>query len=65
MKKIPKPSRHDNVERVDNLIVNLAKSLNEIIEVNKKNVAETNVVIDKLPRMLVEIQKRGLIINKL
>lgn len=54
-----------NVKKIDSLVENLAKSLEEIIEVNKKNVAETNVVLDKLPRMLVEIQKRGLIKNKL
>ena len=50
-----------NQEKIDLLVKNLAESLELIIEVNQKNVAETNIVIDKLPRMLVEIQKKGLI----
>jgi chromosome segregation ATPase len=55
----------NNIIIIDDLVKKLATSLEEIIEVNKKNVSETNVVIDKLPRMLVEIQKRGLINKKL
>lgn len=54
----------DNAKSIDGLVLNLAKSLEEIIEVNKKNVFETNVVIEKLPAMLVEAQKHGLIKNK-
>ena len=55
----------DNVAKIDLLVSNLEKSLEEIIAVNKKNVFETNIVIDKLPRMLVEAQKHGLIKNKI
>jgi predicted nucleic acid-binding Zn-ribbon protein len=55
----------DNERDINSLVSNLKSSLEEIIEVNKKNVFETNVVIDKLPRMLVEIQKKGLISKKL
>lgn len=55
----------DNTKKIDDLVVGLAKSLNEIIEVNKKNVFETNTVIEKLPSMLVEVQKRGLIKHKI
>ncbi len=51
----------NNVTIVEDLVANLAKSLQEIIDVNKKNVFETNLVVDKLPRMLVELQKHGLI----
>ncbi|MCK5020308.1 MAG: hypothetical protein KAS32_24935 [Candidatus Peribacteraceae bacterium] len=50
-----------NTEKIDSLVSNLATSLEEIIDVNKKNVSETNVVLDKLPTMLMELQKRGLI----
>ena len=51
----------DNVVRIDSLVNKLAVSLEEIIEVNRKNVFETNVVIEKLPAMLMEAQKHGLI----
>jgi chromosome segregation ATPase len=53
-----------NTEKIDSLVINLAKSLEEIIAVNRKNVFETNVVIEKLPAMLVEAQKHGLIKHK-
>ena len=54
-----------NTAKIDLLVENLAKSLEEIIEVNKKNVKETNLVIEKVPAMIMEAQKRGLIKNKL
>ena len=54
-----------NQERIDLLVHNLAKSLEEIIEVNRKNVFETNIVIDKVPKMIMEAQKHGLIKNKI
>lgn len=54
-----------NVKIVDELVNNLKNSLEEIVEINKKNVFETNVVIEKLPKMLVEAQKHGLIKNKI
>jgi chromosome segregation ATPase len=50
-----------NKNRIDALVAELAKSLDEIVAVNKKNVFETNVVIEKLPVMLMEAQKHGLI----
>ena len=55
---------NSNAEKIDLLVANLAMSLEEIIEVNRKNVFETNVVIEKLPAMLMEAQKHGLIKNK-
>ena len=55
----------NNVTLVEDLVSKLAKSLEEIVAVNKKNVFETNVVIEKLPAMLVEAQKHGLIKNKI
>lgn len=55
----------DNASRIDLLVNNLASSLEEIIEVNKRNVFETNIVIQKLPAMIMEAQKRGLIKNKI
>jgi predicted nucleic acid-binding Zn-ribbon protein len=54
-----------NIAKIDNLVISLGKGLEEIIEVNKKNVFETNVVIEKLPKMLVELQKHGLVKNKI
>ena len=53
-----------NATRIDLLVSNLAASIEEIIEVNRKNVFETNVVIEKLPAMLMEAQKHGLIKHK-
>jgi hypothetical protein len=53
-----------NINKIDLLVANLATSLEEIININRKNVFETNVVIEKLPAMLMEAQKHGLIKNK-
>ena len=50
-----------NTDKINLFVSNLAKSLEEIIAVNKKNVLETNVVIDKLPAMMLELQKAGLL----
>lgn len=55
----------ENVKKIDELVIGLAKSLEEIINVNKKNVFETNMVIEKLPKMLMEAQRHGLIKNKI
>ena len=54
-----------NEKKISDIVDKLGISLEEIIEVNRKNVLETNTVLDKLPRMLVELQKRKLIIEKL
>ena len=50
-----------NSDKIDLLVNNLATSLEEIIDVNKKNVLETNIVIEKLPAMMLELQKAGLL----
>lgn len=50
-----------NTDKINSLVSNLAISLEDIIAVNRKNVQETNVVIEKLPAMLIELQKRNLI----
>jgi predicted nucleic acid-binding Zn-ribbon protein len=55
----------DNARDINMIVADLKKSLEEIIAVNKKNVFETNLVIEKLPAMLVEAQKHGLIKNKI
>jgi chromosome segregation ATPase len=55
----------ENSNRINKLVNDLAASLEEIIAVNKKNVFETNVVIEKLPAMIMEAQKHGLIKNKI
>ena len=55
----------DNARDINMIVTDLKKSLEEIVAVNKKNVFETNLVIEKLPAMLVEAQKHGLIKNKI
>jgi len=50
-----------NVSVVNSLMESLKLSSKELIDINIKNVKEANVVIDKLPRMVVELQKHGLI----
>jgi predicted nucleic acid-binding Zn-ribbon protein len=55
----------DNARDINMIVADLKKSLEEIVAVNKKNVFETNLVIEKLPAMLVEAQKHGLIKNKI
>jgi len=54
-----------NKDRINSLVDSLATSIEEIIEVNRKNVFETNIVIDKVPKMIMEAQKHGLIKNKI
>jgi len=54
-----------NIKKIDKLVTGVSDSLEEIIEVNRKNVFETNVVIDKVPKMIMEAQKHGLIKNKI
>ena len=51
----------ENERVVSNLVSNLKSDLGKLIEVNQKNVFETNIVINKLPKMLMEAQKHGLI----
>ena len=48
----------ENTDKINLLVSNLATSLEKIIEVNTKNVTETNVVIEKLPVILLELQKK-------
>jgi len=62
--KVTKISK-ENSDNIDLLVSNLSKSLEEIIEVNRKNVRETSIVIDKVPKMIMECQKHGLIKNKI
>ena len=55
----------ENIKKIDDLVTGVSDSLEEIIEVNRKNVFETNIVIDKVPKMIMEAQKHGLIKNKI
>jgi len=55
----------ENVRKVEALVSSLSKSIEEIIAVNKKNVLETNIVIEKVPKMIMEAQKHGLIKNRI
>ena len=54
-----------NTTKINSLVADLAVGLEEIIAVNRKNVLETNIVIDKVPAMIMECQKKGLINNKI
>jgi len=54
----------DNTVKINALVTNLGASLEEMVKVNQKNVKETNIVIEKMPAMLMEVQKHGLIKNK-
>jgi len=50
---------------IDGLVESVKKSSQEIIDLNEKNVAATNDVLNKLPAMLMELQKNKLIKNKI
>ena len=54
-----------NITKIESLVEWLTKTLEEMVDVNRKNVAETNLVLDKLPKMLIELQKVKLIRNKI
>jgi chromosome segregation ATPase len=54
-----------NSHEITNIVSDLKISLKDLIDINQKNVTETNQVLDKLPRMLVELQKTKLIKNKI
>lgn len=49
----------------NSLIETLKKSVEDLIDVTQRNVNETNVVLNKLPAMLVELQKAKLIRHKI
>jgi chromosome segregation ATPase len=50
---------------IEELVETLKKSTAEVVAVNQKNVSETNLVLEKLPAMLVELQKVKLIRHKI
>lgn len=58
-------SNIENERFIKGLVSELKVTLTELIDINKKNVSETNLVVDKLPKMLVELQKAKLIKNKI
>lgn len=55
---------HHNEDEISRIVANLKTTLSEVVDVNQKNVTATNQVLTELPRMLVELQKHGLIKNK-
>jgi chromosome segregation ATPase len=55
----------ENERDINSLVSELKASLKDLVDINQKNVTETNQVLDKLPRMLVELQKTKLIRNKI
>jgi chromosome segregation ATPase len=52
-------------KQLQNALTAVLQSSKEIIDINSKNVTETNIVLDKLPKMLIELQKARLIRHKL
>jgi len=54
-----------NEDEISRIVSNLKASLKGLVDINQKNVTETNQVLDKLPRMLVELQRTKLIRNKI
>jgi len=55
----------DNETIINGLVENLKKSIQDMIDVNEKNVKEAGIILYKLPRMMMELQKSKLIINKI
>lgn len=51
----------DNKLVIEGLMESMKKSSQEVVDLNNKNVKATNFVIEKVPAMLVELQKRNLI----
>ena len=56
---------HQNEDEINILVSNLKNSLKDIVDTNQKNVTATNQVLDKLPKMLMELQKADLIKYKI
>lgn len=54
-----------NSNSIESTISNLKSSIQKIIDANNENVASTNLVLDKLPKMLIELQRVNLIRNKI
>ena len=54
-----------NLVAISQLFDEIKTSSQEIIDVNQQNVTATNLVLDKLPAMLVELQRVKLIRNKI
>lgn len=50
---------------ITSLLTIVKKGCEEIVEVNQKNVKETNLVLEKLPAMIVELQKKKLIRHRI
>lgn len=47
----------ENVTMIQNCLLAVEKSTGEIVEINRKNVAETMIVIEKLPRAILEYRR--------
>ena len=54
-----------NANEIERLVSTLKASLKDLVDVNQKNVTATNQVLDKLPAMLVELQKHRLVRSKI
>jgi len=54
-----------NSYEIDSLVSKLKSSLKELTDINQDNVTKTNQVLEKLPKMLLELQRTHLIRNKI
>jgi len=56
-----------SVRNMDALVSGVSVSLERLVEINNENVSKTNIVLEKLPGMLMEVQKAQkpkLVVNK-
>lgn len=49
-----------NIFAVDELVASVKKSMQELVDINKKNVADTEMVAKELPRVFFDIKKQSL-----
>ena len=54
-----------NSTEIDRMVATLKVSLQEVIDINKKNVEATSQVLEKVPAMLIDLQKRHLVRTKI
>lgn len=55
----------DNKVIVEDLMKTVKSTSKEVIDINQKNVKEASLILEKLPAMLVELQKQNLIKHRI
>ncbi len=46
-----------NATEINNILISAGEELQKIIDINRQNVVETNAVINKLPKMIFDLQR--------